>query len=261
MAMKIGLFSGLAVFALIAGGLLYATGPGFRTGVNQQINDWIGWTEAARQADPVGFARHVERTLQRDLDKLQKTRQDLDGEIGVLSRKRREQQALADQAATLAEEFRQAYQTAAASNAFPVTVRHAAYTQEQVESQVSLLLAEAEGYRDAVARLDDVRGQAETRLEALTVQINTTQTQLAALPTQRELLRARVLSDEGEQLVAHVDRLLDVNNRVIQGNPVRGVAELIAAPTPTAELRSNLTAARAYLASTAEVAVSTHSAK
>ena len=206
------------------------------------------------------MSRHVERILQRDLDKLQKTRQDLDGEIGALSRKRREQQALADQAATLAEEFRQAYQTAAAKGGFPVTVRHAAYTQEQVESQVSLLLAESEGYRDAVVRLDDVRGQAEVRLEALTVQINTTQTQLAALPTQRELLRARVLSDEGEQLVAHVDRLLDVNHRVIQGNPVRGVAELIAAPTPAAERRSNLSAARAYLAGGAEVAASTQPA-
>ena len=45
--------------------------------------------------------------------------------------------------------------------------------------------------------------------------------QLAATATQRGLLRSRVLTDEGEQLVAQVDALLNTNSVVMHRNPVR----------------------------------------
>jgi len=44
----------------------------------------------------------------------------------------------------LAEEFRGAYREAAAHGGFPVTVREAAYTEDQLGSQVSLLLAQVD---------------------------------------------------------------------------------------------------------------------
>jgi prefoldin subunit 5 len=244
----IGFTTVVAGLAVTVGGILYATGPGFRTSVNQHVHNWIGWTEAARQADPVGFTNQVEASLQQDLATLHSTRDELNKEVGDLGREIRKHQALAEHAERLAAEFRQAFRQAKKRGGFPVTVRAAAYTAEQVESQVSLLLAEAKGYRTTLAKLEKIRQQAEEKLEALAVRINTTQAQLAMLPTQRELLRARVLSDAGEQLVAQVEGLLEGNRQVVRGNPVRSVAELIAASTEDAKPRSRLQAARDYLA-------------
>jgi hypothetical protein len=250
--MKMSLISAVAVLGLLAAGVMYATGPGFRTGVNQQVNNWIGWTEAARQADPVGFTNYVDQSLRRDLSTLQVTEAELGKEVEALARESRKHQALAEHAERLSVEFREAYQQAQSNGGFPVTVRHAAYTAEQVESQVSLLLAEAEGYRAALEQLEKVRQMAEEKLESLAVRINTTEAQLAMLPTQRELLRARVLSDAGEQLVAQVGHLLEDNRQIIQGNPVRSVVDLIAAPTEGTKPRSSLQAAREFLADEAD---------
>jgi hypothetical protein len=255
--MKVISFSTVSAgLAVVVGAVLYATGPGFRTTVNQHMNDWIGWTEAARQADPVGFTNHVEGSLKRDLATMHNTRDALNKETATLATEIHNQEALAEHAERLATEFRDAYQQAHASDSFPVTVRNAAYTAEQVESQVSLLLAEAAGYRAAIDKLTKIRQQAEQKLEEVTVRIANTDTQLAALPAERELLRARVLSDAGQELVASVDALLEGNRQVIQGNPVRSVAELIATPAAEVKPRSSLCAAREYLAGNAGHAAS-----
>jgi hypothetical protein len=246
--MKISLISAVAVLALMAGGVMYAVGPGFRTSVNQQVQHWVGWTEAARQADPVGFTSYVEARLRKDLRSLQTAERDLSREVDTLARETRKQRALAEHAQRLCEEFRQAYQHAQINGGFPLTVRNAGYTREQVESQVSLLLAEAAGYRAALEQLAKIQQQAEERLETLVVRINNTETQLAMLPMQRNLLRAQVLSDAGQHLVAQVEQLLEGNRQIIQGNPVRSVADLIAVPAEPAKTRSNLQAARDFLA-------------
>lgn len=221
-------FSGLVLVVVAA--TVVAVSPGLRTQVQQKWNTWCGWSEAAREADPVGFASHARRRLDRDLETMRETRQELAGEIGQLSRKIREQQALGDQARQLAEGFRDAYQTASTSAGFPMEVRGAAYTEGEAKSQVSMLLAEAEGHHEAVEQLTNVREEAESRMESLVIRINSTETQLAALSTKRELLRARQLTAEGEQLLAQVDQLMTGNAQMIDGNPVRTVRELLDAP-------------------------------
>jgi hypothetical protein len=251
--MKVSLISAVAVLAVVAGGAMYAVGPGFRTSVNQQVQDWVGWTEAARQADPVGFTNYVEARLRKDLTSLRTAEKDVSREVDILTREIRKQRAFAEHAQRLCEEFRQAYQHAQGNGRFPLTVRNAGYTREQVESQVSLLLAEADGYRAALEQLVKIQQQAEERLETLVVRINSTETQLALLPMQRNLLRAQVLSDAGQHLVAQVEQLLDGNRQIIQGNPVRSVADLLAVPAEPAKPRSNLQAAHDFLAAKAEL--------
>jgi uncharacterized phage infection (PIP) family protein YhgE len=217
-----------------------------RARVFEQGQAWIGWTEAARRADPVGFTDHVERELKEDLDKLQAARGQLAGEIGTLSRNVREQQALLEHAEKLAAEFRDVYQAATEDGTFPVTVRDAAYTEDQAVSQVSLLLAETEGYRETLSKVEALRKQAESRLEELTVRVDRTASQLAMIATKRELLRARVLTDEAEQLVTQVDELLDGNTQIVQDNPVRSVEELLAASQGRSS-RPSLEQARQFL--------------
>ena len=219
---------GLVIVGLAAAAI--AASPALRARVSQQWAALCGWTKEAREADPVGFASHAERRLKRDLQTMEKTRRELAAEVGQLSQKEREQRALGDQARQLAEAFRTQYQLASTGGGFPIEVRGAAYSEGQAKSQVSMLLAEAEGYDQSLGQLTKVRKEAESKIEELVVRINATGTQLAALSTKRELLRARQLTAEGEQLLAQVDELMTGNTQVIEGNPVRTVRELLDAP-------------------------------
>jgi chromosome segregation ATPase len=244
-------------FALIAalgavGAAAWTFSPELRTRVAALWNEYTGWTEAARQANPAGFASHVESELVQDLDKMCKTRRELTAEVGRLSKTIREQRALAEQARRLAEQFRDVYQQAMADGRFPVEVQGAAYTESQVRSQVSMLLAEAEGYDAALAELEAVRTEAEAKIEELAVRINRTETQLAALATKRELLRARQLTAAGEELLAQVDELMTGNRRTIADNPVAPLRELLARAPEKPEHRGNEGQVEAFLASLPE---------
>ena len=224
--------------------------PALRAKMKQQWTSLVGWTEEARRANPVGFAEYARGKLEQDLDTMRTTRRELAAEIGTLASKIREQGALRDQAQQFAEGFRAEYQTAVTNASFPIEVRGAGYTQDQAESQVSMLLAEAEGYGESLTSLQKVKEEAETQLESMTVRINSTETQLATLSVKRELLQARLLSDEGEQLLAQVDDLMTGNAEVIAGNPVRSVRELAQAPVskPEAGKASNRDRVQAFLA-------------
>ncbi|MGE0755709.1 MAG: hypothetical protein AB7O38_01750 [Pirellulaceae bacterium] len=239
----------VSVVVLAGLGWTYKSMPALRARVVSEGQSWFGWTEAARQADPDGFTRHVERRLKEDLTKLEGSRRELAAEVGTLSRKIQEQQAMAEHAERLTEEFRGVYQTALENGRFPVAVREAAYTEGQVVSQVSLLLAQTEGFRETLDKLAVLRQKAESRLEELSVRIERTGSQLAMIATQRELLRVRVLTEEGERLVAQVDELLDGNVAVEQDNPVRNVEELLAASQSDQTYRPSLDKARQFLVS------------
>jgi DNA repair exonuclease SbcCD ATPase subunit len=218
----------LLVVLAVGGAAAWAFSPGLRTQMTAWWDSQTGWTEAARQDDPVGFSGYAQRKLKQDLAKMDATRRELTSEVGRLSKTAREQSAMAEQARRLAEQFRDVYQTAQADARFPVEVRGAAYTESQVRSQVSMLLAEAEGYEASLADLESVRTTAEAKIEELAVRINRTEAQLASLATKRELLRARQLTAAGEELLAQVDELMTGNRQTIAANPVATVRELLA---------------------------------
>ena len=75
---------------------------------------------------------------------------------------------------------------------------------------------------------------------------NTTDAPLAMVPTQRGLLKARVLTVEDEQLMTQLDELLELNHRVAQGNPVRSVVDLLADGNKS-DQHPNTEAARKFL--------------
>ena len=227
----------LLVAVSLAGGA-YALSPAVRGVVQTQGREWLGWTEDARRADPVGFTTHVERKLRAESSMLHKSRQELAENSHQLSSKIKEQSGLRDRARKMADEFRGAYQTARASGAFPVMIRNGSYSEEQVIAQVSMLLAESSGLDRSLARLQQIQDQANKRLQEIVVRQTATDSQIAAIGAQRELLRARELSSVGEELIAQVDELFDLNRRVLTENPVRSLAELLAseeAPAPSSQ--------------------------
>jgi len=203
----------------------------FRSRVNQQIQSLTEWSMADREADPVGFAEYAHERLQSDLGVMQRTRRELSAEVGSLADQLREKQALHDQALQLAEDFHIVYQEATTDGSFPIELRGAAYTEAQVKSQVSLLLAEADGFTESLKGLQSVQREAESQVEELAVRISSTESQLAMLSTERELLQARLVAGEGNELMAQMDELMTGNQRLIDDNPVRTVAELSAVPS------------------------------
>lgn len=221
----------VAVISLAALTGAYRLSPAVRTAMATQGREWLGWTDEARRGDPVGFTSHVERKLQSEVAMLRTCRFELVGNTDQLSGKIREQEAFRDQARKLADEFRSAFQTARQGGSFPFVVRNAAYTEEQSVTQVSLLLAQAEGFDKSVKRLQQIQDQSNKRLQEIVVRQNATEAQLAAIGAQRELLRARELTTVGEALIAQVDELFDINQRVLTENPVRTIAELLSAET------------------------------
>lgn len=240
--MNLHTIKSLVLLAVVAAAAV-ALNPALRSKLSARLGQITSWDEEARRADPEGFARYAERKLREDLEKMQATRRELAAEVGQIARKVREQEALVGHAQAMAEDFRGQYRLASSGGRFPVEVRGAAYTEDQVRSQVSMLLAEAEGYDTTLAQLRDVRTQAQQEMETLAVKVDATEAQLAGLAAQRGLLRARRLTTEGEELLAQVNDLLSGNARVIEGNPVRTVRELLASETGKPRTPSAVTAA------------------
>jgi hypothetical protein len=242
-----------SVILVITGGSLAALVthqylPGIGTKMEAWLADRVGWTEEARQADPAGYVAHVIGRLQRDLTELTRVRRELLGQIAELSHTLRQQEAMLAQAEQLAEEFREHYRRAAATNGFPVTVRGGLYSADQVKAQVSLLLAEAQGYRAAAERLRKVRQEAELRLETVTVQINRTEAELVALEAQRQIFLARQIADQQQALLTKIDELSQENQKLLVANSVRTVRELMEAERPASPIQIREELITAFLA-------------
>ncbi len=222
--------------------------PVLSASIQSRIPGLADWIAPDPKTAPVPFADYARAKLQRDLEAMQKTRRELAAEVGELVRKVREQEALRKQAEQLADQFRREYREVKAEGRFPVEVHGRAYTEAELKSQLSMILAEAKGYEDACAKLREVRQQAEAKIESLAVKINSTETQLVALAAKRDLIEASRLSSEGEALLAKVDELMQGNAQAVADNPVRTVRELLAASDGLVKVPANAEAVEAFLA-------------
>lgn len=233
----------LVVLSLLGGTVIsgYLKSPAFRAFVLRQVHELSGWNENARKSDPAGFVDHVRTELTADLRQMQESGNRLAAETATLVTRRQELRELQSQAATLAELFRSEWK----SQSFPIVVCNAAYSQEQAESQVQLLLDQISQFDDSLKRISEAETLSDEKLRSLTLQIDRTKTSLSLLDMQKELLQAEQLSENGEQLISQLNELLSENHSVIAGTPVRSVEELLhSKPTKESAARSS---ARRYL--------------
>jgi hypothetical protein len=175
----------------------------------------------AKDRHPVGYVRYVESKLDSDLQTMKKARLELGAEVTKLSQQDTDLAARAQRAEILANDFRIAYQKINNDGSEATVVHGCAYTRPQIQSQVSLLLAEAEGYQDSLAAIESTLTEGNRRMEQFAVQIGKTESQIAMLATKRELIRIQELTTEGEQLLADVDQLLIENSQTVACSPVR----------------------------------------
>jgi phage shock protein A len=240
----------LAMVAALAAALttgLYYGGPEFRTEVDRCWYDWTGWTEEARQNDPDGFMRYAERRLRADLATLEDTRQGLRRGLAEVQREHTKQTAQLEHADGTARLLRDAYRQADEVDAFPVEVRGEAFTRDQVERRVGTLLAEAESCRASLEHLAAIRQQAEDKLEALSVQIDGTQAQLASMGVRREMVRAQLLSEQDQQVVAEVAGLMNANQATIAEPPASAKLRQVEIERGRVTARPSLKSAREFL--------------
>jgi len=168
----------------------------------------LGWTEARRQADPAGFFDAAIARLKCEATEVTAARESLAQDIGRQTGAIDAKVGLWRKAAHVATEFRDAYQLAARTNQWPVTVCGREYTEERLASQVSMLMKEAEALADCVAKLKQVRERTETRLEELTARTQVVDSQISMCMTKFELWKASRLEAYGNELLVLLDRLI-----------------------------------------------------
>ena len=219
---------GLTLAALAAGGF-YTCSPAARTAVQSHGSGIFGWTDAARQADPAGFARYVEQTQQQNLTGLRVSRDAMVGEAASLGSKLREQAQMKSKAEAIADACRQAYQ----AGVFPVSLYGSTYSEGELKLQVRSLLAEVDAYTNNIEKLAAIQAEVEGKIEEYTARIEELDANLVALGAQRELLQARNLSDSNRELLVQVDRLLDARRQPMAINPVRPTRNILQDIEPT----------------------------
>lgn len=216
----------LIVLGMLAGAVVTViNSPPLAARATALVTSWTNWTDAARRADPEGYFASVRAQLQRDLGRMRTSREQLRGQSEELAAHLEDTQRLAMQSGQMAEEFRAAW----SAGAFPVQLFGRAYTAEQLQEQVALLLDQRDQYERNVQSIHDVESASCERFRDLCVQIDQTTNGLSLLETQKQLLISRQLQTAGSDLMAQVEQLVDDNARVLTLGPVRPVSDLLAA--------------------------------
>ena len=216
---------------VIATLLVLYQAPLVRTKFDAVVAWWCEWTPEAQRRDPVGFSNHVEEELQKAKLQFDESRRELAGTIAHLSDTVERQQALYDYSIGLADRLRAAYRNALANDAFPFRFRGRAYTQSQAERQIKLIFSQAKGYHKAVTESQATLARGHDKLEELEVRHNDARTKLAAVPALREVIKAEVIANDIDKLVADLDRVAKQKHSAHlasgRSSPIRSVEQLI----------------------------------
>mgnify|MGYP006293144749 FL=1 len=246
----LGRIIALVLVLVVIGVLIYTLFPGFRQRGREMIETYGGWTQEARQGDPVGFIDYAETKLEEHLAELRTSRSRLRAALEALGTHIDQTSAKLSTAQELAETFRRAYQRANSEDGFPVTVAGKAYREEQLVEQVELVLRQRRDYRVLLEEFRAATELAETRLQELVTRIASTKASLAMLPAKREVARVNELAGSTEELMAKVNDLIITNAKTLEktGSPIRTVEELTESPEkkPPADAGSAVDA-RAFL--------------
>ncbi len=216
-----------SVVLVIAAGAEYFGSPAVRAKVDARWHQVSGWSEEARQHDPIGYISFAESSLKENLTNLEQVRRELSAEMAAVQRKCQEKQTLLEGVLAMANEFREQYRRAQTVGVFPVTVRGAAYTEDQIVGQVRTLMAEAEACEGAVKEFKAMQEKAQGSIEDVMRRVHAVETKIELVGTQRQLIRAGTIAQGVDSIVADVDSLIGENKEFIVQNPVRSFRELV----------------------------------
>ncbi len=219
-------FAIVAAFVIVAVvALLYFVSPGLRAKVNTKLDNVTKWTDEAIKKDPIGYYNHVENRLTTDQEKLNETLKNLRIAVGDLSKRQADKRKSLEKGKEYETEFVDVLINA--DGKFPVTVRGKEYSEAQLRAQGDLIVAQNNGLTASITAIESALVGANKKIQELIVNKEKTDTELSMLKTKKEVFTADKLTSEGLDLVARIDEILQGNERLIEGNPVRSIEELI----------------------------------
>lgn len=213
----------IVILALLAWQLL----PAGRERVKDVYEKYGGWTEEARQSDPVGFIEYAQKQSAADLEAMKETQRNLADSAQKIDSMLQEQKKLLSTADTLANRFRETYQEAEGDAGYPVKVAGEEYTRNELTEQVRLVLRQKRDYAQTITELEEAARAVKEKQKQLTSQINNTEAALATLPSKKEIARVNQLTGRTEKLLQQVGDVLEENREVMQESPVRTVEEIV----------------------------------
>lgn len=215
----------VSVVIVIAAILVWRMFPGLRTKVGETYDAYGGWTEAARERDPVGFLTFAEQTLNDHLKQLTDARGSLQTAMRRIESETQRNRALIGSADSLAVQFRNVFK---AAKTYPVAVSGASYGREELIEQVRLVLLQRTNYQNAIDDLAAAAQAAKAAGQNILTQLTDTQAALASLPAKKEIARVNELTGKTQELLGQIDALMVRNESVLSEAPVRTVEELTA---------------------------------
>jgi hypothetical protein len=178
------------------------------------------WTNVQKQHNPAGYISSLIQKMESDIRNLAPLRNRVQHELTLVIE---EQQRIAGrdhEAASLAVELREKL----SAGTTRVLVRGRVLTPDQIESQISSLLAEIESGELAVSHLQGVREALEVQLEHLTTQQTEGAAGLRMLEAQRQLVLSRQVGSLSlDELSSQVNELL-ASSREVQVSASRGLS-------------------------------------
>jgi chromosome segregation ATPase len=183
------------------------------------------WTTEQQQNNPVGYIGWLIRDLERDQEALRTVRGRLQRERQRLCEEQQRIEQRCRAAASAAVELRDKHQ----SGQNRVLALGQMWTRDQIETQVSSLLAELRSGESSLGHIESCRATVEEELERLTTQETEIQAGLRLLAAQRELVLSRRAGGVSlDQLSLQVQGLLS-SSRQVQDAASRGLSASLSA--------------------------------
>lgn len=228
------LFAVTVLIGLVVWGVI-AFFPALREKGEATYRKYGGWNEEARQADPVGFIDYAMERLERDISAMETSRLRLREAEQNIEGRLRETRNLEAQAMMLAGNFRTAYRGAEAGAGFPVQVSGQPYTRQALQDQVALILNQHRQYRGLAEELEGALALIQSRRDQLAVQIPEARAALDMLPAKREIARVDELTGNTRELLDQVNAVMNTNQDILEGSPIRTVEQILQAEASTSE--------------------------
>jgi hypothetical protein len=182
------------------------------------------WTRQQQERNPVGYISWLICDLEGDLQSLRTVRGQMQRELQRVCEEQQRIEQRCRAAASAAVELREKHQ----GGQNRVLAMGQMWTRDQIETQVSSLLAEIRSGESALGHIESCRDTMEAELERLTTQETEIQAGLRLLAAQRELVFSRRAGGLSlDQLSQQVQELLSTS-RQLQQTASRGLSDSLA---------------------------------
>ena len=188
--------------------------------VSGVVEYFTTWTVEQKQQNPAGYISKLMRDLQADLQQLDPLRIDVQQQLQLVVEDQQRIAARERAAASMAVELREML----SSGKDRLLVRGSVLTPDQVESQISSLLAEIQSSELSLSHLQGVREALEVQLEQLTAQQSEGAAGLRMLAAQHQLAVSRRFDGVSlDRLSSEVGELMS-SSRELRVSAARGVS-------------------------------------